>query len=274
MQDEDKKHLAHLKYVAKCLEDNEIDPTKAFPELEINEKISSLEKEIAALDKSLKEKMTTMKKADEAESSKKLKTRDVKKRSRVAGNDSRPQKKANGEADGKSPYDRLAQVNLSGGIPRGSGAGAGLLHEYASAARAGSVGGLVATGIGGGIPAAAGTILAPDPYAVSQRGMLVETDLYNGHLYGWRGDAAANERLISRTYSGQPSSVGYNGHYRPSPSLEGFAGLPDRPFATGPSRGSGSDLYHFADSVLESELQRNSASRPGVPPHNKSPFLY
>lgn len=292
MQNEDKKHLAYLKSLVKCLEDNKIDPSKSFPELEINEKISSLEKEITVLDNNVRENMMTKKKANEVESSKRLKTQDVKKHSRFAGHVSQLQK-ATGEADGNSSYDRLTQVNLNGGIlpgrngynaspsiPRGSSAGAGLLHEYATVTRPGSGGGLVAAGIGGSISAGAGAFLAPDPYAVSHRSMLVDTDPYNGQLYGWRGDAAANERLISHTYAGQPSSVGYNGLYRPSQSLEGFAGLPDRPSAAVSSRGSASDLYQFADSVLESELQHNNASRPGstlrpgVPSRHNSSYLY
>ncbi|KAA8540585.1 hypothetical protein F0562_024496 [Nyssa sinensis] len=62
-----KKHLADLKSVIKCLEDHKIDPLKLLPGWKINEKISSLEKDIADFDKKMGEKVMPKRKADEGE---------------------------------------------------------------------------------------------------------------------------------------------------------------------------------------------------------------
>ncbi|KAL2462270.1 FRIGIDA-like protein [Abeliophyllum distichum] len=102
---------------------------------------------------------------------------------------------------------------------------------------------------------------------------------HGGHLptgsHAWSSDAA-----LSARYAGQPSSVGLTSLYRVSPSLEGFPGMPNVSSVSVASRGSGSDLYQFADSVVESESYLSSVSSrtissiPGALPAYHSSYLY
>lgn len=279
----DKKHLDDLKSLLKCWKNHKIDPSKAFPDLAINEKISSLEKEITVLDKKIREDIGNKKKEKEIESSKRSKTQDAR-RLRFPGHDSPLQGAVRQSAENIS-FDRLTQMNYNGGlpghygysaspsvrheygvgdlhatrilheysdvpmvVPRGSAERTGLLHEYAASTRVGSGGGLVAAETEGGY-------LSREPYAASHLGMHINMNPYNGQLYGRHGDALSDERFVSQTYARKPLYSGYDGLHRSSPALEGFAGLPNRPTAGSSIPGSGSDLYHFADSVLESELR-------------------
>lgn len=288
----DKKHLDDLKSLLKCWKNHKIDPSKAFPDLEINEKILSLEKELTVLDKKVREDMDKKKKGKEVESSKRSKTQDAK-RLRFPGHDSPLQGAVRQSAENIS-FDRLTQMNYNGGLPghygysaspsvrhesgggdllatrilqeysdvpvvlpRGSADRAGLLHEYAASTRFGSGGGLVAAETEGGY-------LSREPYAASHLGMHINVNPYNGQLYGRHGDSVSDERFNSHTYARKPLYSGYDGLHMSSPSLEGFAGLPNRPTAGSSIPSSGSDLYHFADSVLESELRHKGSAPSGA----------
>lgn len=292
MQIKDKKHLDDLKSLLKCWKNHKVDPSEAFPDLAINEKISSLEKEITVLDKKLREDIAKRKKEKEVESSKRSKTQDAK-RLRFPGHDSPLQGAVRQSAENIS-FDRLTQVNYNGGlpghygysasssvlhesglgdlhatrilheysdvpmvVPRGSSDRAGLLHEYAASTRFGSGGGLVAAEAEGGY-------LSREPYAASHLGTHINMNPYNGQLYGRHGDAVPDERFASQTYARKPLYSGYDGLHRSSPALEGFAGLPNRPTAGSSIPSSGSDLYHFADSVLESELRHKGSAPSGA----------
>ncbi|KAK1363939.1 hypothetical protein POM88_039500 [Heracleum sosnowskyi] len=288
----DKKHLDDLKSLLKCWKNHKIDPSKAFPDLAINEKISSLEKEITVLDKKVREDIANKKKEKEVESSKRSKTQDGR-RLCFPGHDSPLQGAVRQSAENIS-FDRLTQMNYNGGLPghygynaspsvrhesgvgdlhatrvlheysdvpivvrRGSADRTGLLHEYAASTRFGSGGGLVAAETEGGY-------LSRESYAATHLGMHINMNPYNGQLYGRHGDALSDERFASQTYARKPLYSGYDGLHRLSPALEGFAGLPDRQAAGSYVPSSGSDLYHFADSVLESELRHKGSAPSGA----------
>ncbi|KAL8117467.1 hypothetical protein AgCh_015381 [Apium graveolens] len=287
----DKKHLDDLKSLLRCWKNHKIDPSKAFPDLAVNEKISSLEKEINVLDKKLREDIAKKKKEKEVESSKRLKTQDAK-RLRFPGHDS-PLQGAVRQSAENIPFG-LSQMNYNGGlpgqygynasssvlhesgvedlhatrilheysnvpmvVPRGSADRAGLLHEYAASTRFGSGGGLVAAETEGGY-------LFREPYAASHLGTHINMNPYNGQPYGRHEDAVSDERFASQIYARKSLYSEYNGLHRSSPALEGFAGLPNRPTAGSSIPSSGSDLYRFADSVLESELRHKDSAPSGA----------
>ncbi|XP_017215155.1 protein FRIGIDA [Daucus carota subsp. sativus] len=287
----DKKHLDDLKSLLRCWKNHKIDPSKTFPDLDINEKISSLEREITVLDKKVREDVANKKKEKEVESSKRSKTQDAK-RPRFPGHDL-PLQGAVGQSDDNNSVDKLTQMNYNGGLPEHYGYSAspsqrhesgvrdihatrmlheysdvtmvqprtdrvGLLHEYAASTRFGSGGGVVAA------DETEGGYISRVPYATSHLGMHSNVNPYTGQLFGRHMDALSNDRYASQTYAGKPLYSGYNDLHRPSPALEGFAGLPSYPKAGSSIRSSGSDLYHFADSVLESELKQKSGAPSGA----------
>lgn len=85
---------------------------------------------------------------------------------------------------------------------------------------------------------------------------------------------------MNARYAGQSPLVGLTSLYRPSPSLEGFPGMPNVSSVGSASRGSGSDLYQFADSVVETESYPSSvppqsiSTVPGALPAYHSSYLY
>ncbi|KAL6955683.1 hypothetical protein U1Q18_042458 [Sarracenia purpurea var. burkii] len=218
--DANKMHLADLKSVLKCLEDHKIDPSSVG--WRINDMISSLEREIADLDKKLGEKFTPKREADQSVSSK-LTNREVK-RTRVDGHGPQ-QQKVPGYANGKSRSDGLTPIKfLDGRIPghiSSFSASSYELHGAVEVVPEGSY-----AGVHGG-------------KLVDSVGQVIND---NGQQYGWHGDAAFGERLIGHRY---PEL------FRPTPlPEEGFVGL-STPSSMGASnRRSGSDLYGFADTVL------------------------
>ncbi|CAK9163213.1 unnamed protein product [Ilex paraguariensis] len=278
-----KKQLADLKAVIKCLRDHNIDHSKLLPGWQINDRISSLEKEIADLDKKTEVKVMPKRKVDEMESSKWLKTQEIK-RSRVA--DHVPQQhRAAGHVESRSPYDRLTPMNLlDGGLPVNisysdspyvlHGSGAVLLPEYTAGSITGRGSGVFAPGFEAGISAGTGGDLPTGSYAGARQMMNP-----NGQPYGWRGDATFDERLVAHNFAGQAPAVGLTSLYRQSSSFEGFVGLPNASSVGVSNRSSASDLYQFADSVLDSDLYRGSGSRtvstvPRVVPAHRSSYLY
>lgn len=91
--------------------------------------------------------------------------------------------------------------------------------------------------------------------------------------------ARSGDAALSARYAGQPSSVGLTRLYRPSLSLEGFPGMPNGSLVSAASRGSSSDLYQFANSVVESESYPSSnppctiSTFPGALPAYHSSYL-
>ncbi|KAL3512027.1 hypothetical protein ACH5RR_024744 [Cinchona calisaya] len=267
LNEANKKQLASMKSVVKCLESHKIDPSKLLPGWQINEKIKSLEKDIADFDKNIREKMVQKRKADEIEFSM-LKNQEVK-RSRYTGQ---------GPQHQKVTADIDCERNMLGGV-----------HDYTNRSFAsssvlhGAGAGLLSESIGG-ISASAAGVLQTGSYAGVHSGAVVdaagEIVHYDGQTYRLRdADAVLSERLAAHTYAGQPSSYGLMSLYRSSPSLEGFPGLPSSSTVGVAHRSSASDIYQFADSVVESELYHSSGSRaagavPPVVPSNHSFYLY
>lgn len=267
MQNEsNRKQLAALKSISKCLERHKIDPAKLLPGWQISEKITTLEKDIADFDRKSGEKTGHKRKSSETETLKKPKTQEAK-RSRYVGHGPQQQKAA-GNGDSRRSL-------LDSGLPNHAnnysappavvygGPGAGLLPES-----------MIPPGVGAGISVSQGGILST--YAGVHEGVLVDAagQLINRgtHPYVWHRDSAINER-----YASQPSSVGLTSLYRASTSMEGFAG--NASSVGRGSRGSAADLYQFADSVAESELYpsgvpRSVAAVPTALPAHHSSYLY
>lgn len=276
-----KKQLANLKSVIKCLEKHKLDPSRLISEWKINEKISSLEKEIPNLGKK-KEEEEWKRTADETKSSNKdakppRVTNSVQqrpKRPRVA--DSVQQQPKVNVMEGGFPC-LINGYSASPALSLGSGAGS-LLDNIA-----GNGGGLLAAGFGAGLSVGHGGVPPTATFGGVNGGMVGDTAAQMSKDYG-----QLNDRLVGHTFRGHPSSVGYNATYRSPPLLEGFAYLPSHPplmegFAGLPSHrpwmegfvrlpsnqsmgvsgwSSESNLYHFAD-VLESEMNKGSDSRTG-----------
>ncbi|KAK6147944.1 hypothetical protein DH2020_018856 [Rehmannia glutinosa] len=221
MQNEaNKKQLATLKSIRKCLERHKIDPAKLLSGWQINEKITTLEKDIADADR---KSSSQKRKASETETSKRPKTHEPK--PVVYG-----------------------------------GPGAGLLPE--SMIQSTSHAGLYST-----VPYAGmhhGGVMVDTAGQVINRGT---------HPYVWHRDSAVNER-----YGGQSSSVGLTSLYRGPTSVEGFAGV-QNVSSVGGLGNRGSDLYQFADSVVENEsypsnVPRSVAAVPSAVPAHHSSYLY
>ncbi|KAK6147939.1 hypothetical protein DH2020_018851 [Rehmannia glutinosa] len=116
------------------------------------------------------------------------------------------------------------------------------------------------------------------PYAgMHHGGVMVDTAgqvINRGtHPYVWHRDSAVNER-----YGGQSSSVGLTSLYRGPTSVEGFAGV-QNVSSVGGLGNRGSDLYQFADSVVENEsypgnVPRGVAAVPSAVPAHHSSYLY
>lgn len=244
VNDANKKQLADIKLVIKCLEDHKMDPSKVLQGWKLDEKISKLEEKISDLDKIIKEQVKSKRReADEPESSHKAKSQDLK-RARLA--DSRPH------------VNHIERNLLDGGIPQYNTT----YSAYSSVAG----------------PAArirVAEVMSPGSYATSiPGGILVDrVGQISNHSssvqpYGWRGEASLDERLVSRSYV-EPSAHGVSGLYRAAPpALESYAGLPNpssiglglpNPLSSGVSyRSSTSDLYQFADTVVERETYAGS----------------
>lgn len=270
-----KKQLSALISVVRCLESHKIDPSKLIPGWQINEKIKSLEKDIADSDKNIREKTVQKRKADQTYSSN-LKSQEVK-RSRYTGQGPQQQKVHIHIDSERSILDGVhGHINRSYASPSVlRGAGASLLPESIAGSVVGIGGNVLGAGISGGI---SGT----GSYAGIHSGALVDAAghivHYDGHPYVLRGDTTPSERLAAHTYPAQPPSYGLASLYRrTSPSLDNFPGLPSN--STLAHRSSASDLYQFADTVVESESYHSSGSRPTgaippvVPAHHSS-YLY
>ncbi|KAL6957449.1 hypothetical protein U1Q18_046446 [Sarracenia purpurea var. burkii] len=240
-----KRYRADLKIVIKCLEEHKIDPSKALPGWKLNEKISELEKDIADLDKKIGEQAKIKRKADEPESSKKLNSQEVK-RTRFMDRGPEPQKAA-------------AYVDNSV-VPHFS-----TFPPYSS------------------VPHGASNVLPTGPYTGAHNGIILADRARNvinnnSQPYGWRGDVSFQERLVSQNYA-EPVALGFgNGiSHRPAPSMEGFAGLPN-PLSSIGVRSSTSDLYQFADTIVESETtfpgSRTGGTVPRVASAYHSSYLY
>ncbi|KAG8379613.1 hypothetical protein BUALT_Bualt07G0107800 [Buddleja alternifolia] len=268
LNEANKKQLAALRSIKKCLARHKIDPSKLLPGWQINEKIATLEKDIANSNRKPGENTAHKRKANEPETSNKSKTQEPK-RSRYSGHGP-PQ---HGHADNRrnlldSGHPSHHASNNYSGTPSVvyGGPGAGLLPES-----------MVPSGVGAGISTTHSGIHSTGSYGGVHGGFTVDAagQIINrsAHPYSYHADAA----LIERYAGQQPSSIGLTSLYRASTSsVEGFAGVPNASSVGVGGRGSASDLYQFADSVAESESYPGAVARGvgGVPSTHHSSYLY
>ena len=234
----------------RCLEDHKIDPTKLLPGWRIKENIINLEKEISDLDNKIEDKVMRKRKADEIQSSNQMKSQGMKRlffTARAPPLMSPPvggmqEQRVITQVESKSSYDGLMPVNLLDGEQSGH------VSNYPTASF---------------IPHGSGAGFLP-------KNVLGATVI--GPAYGWHGhgigDATFRERSIGQGFVGQPAS------------LEGFPGLPNSPRSVDVTdRSTTSDLYRFADTVLEGEACQGSGSHKVGPlsavlPAHNSYYLY
>ncbi|XP_030939233.1 protein FRIGIDA [Quercus lobata] len=250
LKEANEKQLAALKSVIRCLEDHKIDPTKLLPGWRIKENIINLEKEISDLDNKIEDKVMRKRKADEIQSSNQIKSQGMKRlffTARAPPLMSPPvggmqEQRVITQVESKSSYDGLMPVNLLDGEQSGH------VSNYPTASF---------------IPHGSGAGFLP-------KNVLGATVI--GPAYGWHGhgigDATFRERSIGQGFVGQPAS------------LEGFPGLPNSPRSVDVTdRSTTSDLYRFADTVLEGEACQGSGSHKVGPlsavlPAHNSYYLY
>ncbi|PSR96810.1 Protein FRIGIDA like [Actinidia chinensis var. chinensis] len=277
-----KKNLADMKLVLKCVKYHKIDPLKALPGWNLNEKIFKLEKDIADIDKKIGEQIKPKRKADELESSKRPKSQEVK-RTRFSG-PVPEQQKAAAYVDHMASFDGLTPMtSLGGGVPQYS-----TYSPYSSVLHGASVGPSLGTGThlhgaraGAVMSAGAGNVLPTGHYSGVHGGVLVDRVGHvintTGQPYGWHGEASYRDRLVGQSYA-EPAALGTNGLNRATLSMEGFAGFPN-PSSIGVSnRSSNSDLYQFADAIVERETYASSRTGGTIPPRvapaHHSSYLY
>lgn len=254
-----KKQLATLKSISKCLERHGVDPAKLLSGWQVSEKIATLEKDVTDFDRTSGDITAQKRKSSETETSNRPKAQEAK-RPRHVGHGPQ-QHRAAGHVNSKRNL-------LDSGLPKHvnsygapavvyGGPGAGLLPESMIPA------GVGASSHGGILPTYEGVL-------VDAAGQLIN---YGTHPYAWHRDSAINER-----YTSQPPPLGLTALYRESTSIEGFPGNATSSVGLG-NRSSSSDLYQFADSFVDSELYPSSATRSvaagssAVPSHLSS-YLY
>ncbi|KAH7516883.1 hypothetical protein JRO89_XSUnG0155700 [Xanthoceras sorbifolium] len=267
------KHLAALKSVIKCLEDRKIDPVKLLPGFEIKENIVKLDKDIADLNKQIMDSNRMPKRiASGIESSNKFNSQEVKRPrfsasslmtspSIISLNDAR----AANYAIGKSSYDGLMPHLLDRGVSshvqsypaasaaiRGYDAQPSLEVLGTTVGGGGSVHGVgvdVGNSTGVGVPSTGSFSGVYRHMALDNVG---QTVYGNDSSYRWNrvGETPYGDRFTAQNLVGKPAGTGVDGLFRPSLSVDRFAGPPDPQSIGVGNRGSSSDLYSFADAVV------------------------
>ncbi|KZV22619.1 protein FRIGIDA-like [Dorcoceras hygrometricum] len=243
-----KKQLATLRSIVECLERYEIDPSKLLPGWQILQKISNLEKEIAILDRKKGDK-GNKRKSSETDTPRMLKIQEAK-RARFTGHGPQHNTQDHVDALPSHVYNYSATPSVVYGGP-----GACLIPEnmHPPADLSANHAGGLSTG--------------------SYSGVYRQVINHGTQPHSWHVDEALIEK-----YSGHSTSHGVTSLYRASTSAQGFAGNPNG----GPgTRSTASDLYQFADSVLESGSYLGSISRgtntvpvPTLTPAQRSSYLY
>ncbi|XP_043725435.1 protein FRIGIDA-like isoform X2 [Telopea speciosissima] len=290
LKEANERQLAALKSLIKCLEDHKMDPTKILSGWHISDKITNLEKEIADLENKIEEKANLKRKAGEIESSRRMRTHEVK----------RPWPSTN-ILPQELPAILVSQEQRTVGLPVGSSSNDGLSNKniftsgfpsllrgylgVSSVARAavqdtkGNVHGTIA-GIGSGLATVAangsgvagsstrsGGVWSTGPF-FGIGGALLGGDGV-GQITanvvgpsGWYGDEAFKNGSVQNSFH-DPASSG-KGFFGLQPSLEqGFLGLPTTQTPTVMKQSSGSNLYRFADTILEGDTYYQGGSYTG-----------
>ncbi|XP_042497550.1 uncharacterized protein LOC122076300 [Macadamia integrifolia] len=286
LKEADERQLAGLKSLVKCLEDHKMDPMKILAGWHVNDKMTNLEKEIADLEKKIEEKANLKRKAGEIESSKKMRTQEVKRPwpttnvlpqelpAILVSQDQRNLRLTGGN----SSNDGLSNKNIfTGGFPS-------LHHGYsgvssvASAAVQDTKGNILSSiaGIGSGLATVAtngsgvtgsstgsGGVWSTGPFSGIGGGDGVRQITANVvGPSGWYGDEAFYNGSVQNSFH-DPASSG-KGFFGLQPSLEqGFLGRPTTQSLTVVKQSSGSNLYRFADTVLEGDTHYHGGSYTG-----------
>ncbi|XP_043707236.1 protein FRIGIDA-like isoform X1 [Telopea speciosissima] len=275
LKEANEKLLAALKSLIKCLEDHKMDPMKILAGWHINDKITNLEKEIADLERKIDEKANLKRKAGIIESSKKMRTQEV--RHPWPTTNVSPQgppailvsqdRRTFGLIGGNNSNDGFSGNKLyTGGFP-GVLTGYSGISSMASAVVQDATENVLSTiaGIGSGVStvAAAGTSRGSGGFRSTSplsgiRGALLGGDGV-GQITakgvgpcGWYGDGTFNNGSVEN--SSNDTASRRKGMFGLQPSLEqGFVGLPTTPYLSVVKQSSGSNLYRFADAVLEGD---------------------
>ncbi|XP_043707237.1 protein FRIGIDA-like isoform X2 [Telopea speciosissima] len=219
LKEANEKLLAALKSLIKCLEDHKMDPMKILAGWHINDKITNLEKEIADLERKIDEKANLKRKAGIIESSKKMRTQEVR----------HPWPTTNVSPQGP-PAILVSQDRRTFGLIGGNNSNDGF-----------SSGGFRSTSPLSGIR---GALLGGDGVGqITAKGV---------GPCGWYGDGTFNNGSVEN--SSNDTASRRKGMFGLQPSLEqGFVGLPTTPYLSVVKQSSGSNLYRFADAVLEGD---------------------
>ncbi|CAN4086521.1 unnamed protein product [Withania somnifera] len=238
----DVKHLSALRSVIKCSRRHSIDLSELLSGWKINEKITSLEKEIAKGEK----KMAQKRKIDETESSGRINNKEAK----------RPH----------FPNPQLQQERVVNHIDSNrallEGGTAGYMYGYSLSPSVlhGPVGGSIHENVGSlagimrGVSAGTEVIPQAGSYAGGHRRTLVDstsgqTGSHTGQLYGLHSDVAMYDRLSAHSYA-----------YGAQSYLEGSRGLPNTTTDVA-GQSSAAGPYQFDDTVRAIELYRSSGLR-------------
>ncbi|KAK4846371.1 hypothetical protein QYF36_016456 [Acer negundo] len=271
------KHLAALKSVIKCLEDRKMDPVELLPGFEFKENIVKLEKEIANLSKQIMESNKIPKrKVGGIEPSKKFKGQQIK-RSRFTAQESSlmaspsiiglNNARAANYAIGMSPYDGLMPNLLDRGVSgrvQSYPSSSAVMHGYDVRTSldvfgnpVGGGGRVHGVGVDVGMAARAGVLPMGSFSGVGSRDMAhdnVGQMVYgNDSSYRWNrvGETAAyGDRFTVQNFGGKPEGSGIDSLFRPSLSVDRFAGLTDPQSMAVDNSNPSSDLYSFADAVV------------------------
>ncbi|KAG9150882.1 hypothetical protein Leryth_003013 [Lithospermum erythrorhizon] len=223
-----KKQLVVLKSLVKCLECHKIDSSKIIPGWQVQENISSLEKDITEYNKNIGAERAQKRRSEEAVARRRAKFHEGK-RARHTGQWMQQPKV------GHNSRRHL----LDSGHINGYSASQSMLHPQVAEtgyAAAGAYGGMV----------------------VDQSGHVIN---HGVQPYGWHTDPTLTERAVTHSYAAQPSASTMSSLYRPPPSsLEGYVMLLSGSSIAVPNRGPTTDLYQFADTVVDNEYHP-----PGVP---------
>ncbi|CAI8598993.1 unnamed protein product [Vicia faba] len=208
------KYLTALKSV-NCLEGFKVDIAKLLPEWKLKDTILQLEKDISDVAKKVEDNSGPKRKLDKSSTSMKVKGPDTK-RTRYNVRDPFVASPSVTTLQGQriaSLIDASAQIgSVSGSLPEGY-IGRGVSIDNVGATRN------------------------------------INSSLYS-RLHSIDEGVLSYNRSVEQSFAGQPSSAQAD-HLYGRVSAEGYPGLLDHHSIGAPSRGGGSDLYSFADSVFD-----------------------
>ncbi|KAG9148825.1 hypothetical protein Leryth_026571 [Lithospermum erythrorhizon] len=211
-----RKQLAVLKSLPKCLDAHKIDSTKITSELQVEEMISTLEKDISEYTKKMGVEKKQKRRAEEVEAGRRSKLQE------------RKWPRYTGQGLQHQQIGHNSQRNL---VDTGIG---GLINAYPTSQS------MMHAQVAGTGYAAAG----------AYRGMAVDP---SGHVinhgvqtYGYYADPTVTERAVTHSYAAQPSSSLSSLYRPPSSSYEGYVMPPGVSSIPPPN-------YQSADTVVEND---------------------